>query len=162
RRIFASPGALKEFLDLPLTGANALLQRTVKEITGGRYPFPSPDPLGTAFASKVRRRRTTVSVRAVIVNFHRYDLVDACVRALDSAEFPPNEIVVVDNESEPDQLQRLAADHPSVRMIANADNAGYARACNQGAAGASTDFVLFINPDVTVSPSALDRCVVAA
>jgi GT2 family glycosyltransferase len=102
------------------------------------------------------------SVRAVIVNFHRYDLVAECVRALDGGMLPPSQIVVVDNDTEPAALARFATEHPAVTTIANTENAGYARACNQGAAGADTDYVLFINPDVTVSVECLARCVEAA
>jgi GT2 family glycosyltransferase len=103
-----------------------------------------------------------VSVRAVIVNFKRHDLVDACIRALDGGTYAPHEIVVVDNESDEEALREVAARHPAVITIANRDNTGYARACNQGAAGATTDYVLFINPDVTVSAECLERCVAAA
>jgi GT2 family glycosyltransferase len=103
-----------------------------------------------------------LSFRAVIVNFRRHDLVAACIRALQSGTRPPDEIVVVDNQADDAALAVLAEQHPDVVLIANRENAGYARACNQGAAGALTDYVLFINPDVTVEGDCMERCLEAA
>lgn len=98
----------------------------------------------------------------MIVNFQRYDLVEACLRALETSSLPPQEIVVIDNEADEHALAELAERHPSVVTVANRDNRGYAAACNQGAAGALTDYLLFINPDVTVSSDCLERCTRAA
>jgi GT2 family glycosyltransferase len=98
------------------------------------------------------------SLRAVIVNYHTYDLVATCVRALQASTLAPAEIVVVDNESDPERLAALQNALPGVRTLANEGNEGYARACNQGARGATTEFVLFINPDVTVAADTLRRC----
>ena len=38
-RIFTSPSAFREFLELPLVGSDRVFQRRVHEITGGIYPF---------------------------------------------------------------------------------------------------------------------------
>lgn len=103
-----------------------------------------------------------MSLRAVIVNFERYDLVETCLRALESSSSAPDEVVVVDNQADQRVLAELAQLHPSVVTMANAANRGYAAACNQGAAGATTDYLLFINPDVTVSSDCVERCIRAA
>jgi GT2 family glycosyltransferase len=42
-----------------------------------------------------------------------------------------------------------------VRVIANAENVGYARAVNQGVAGTTGEFVLVMNPDCEVRPGAI-------
>ncbi len=103
-----------------------------------------------------------VSIRAVIVNFQRYDLVDTCLRALEASSLAPDEVAVIDNQADETALEELAQRRPSLVTVANRDNRGYAAACNQGAAGARTDYLLFINPDVTVTPDCLERCVLAA
>jgi GT2 family glycosyltransferase len=158
QRIFADQDSFQAFLSLPLTGSSAVLQRRVAELTGGTYPFGRSDTSEGVGALDVSIAARSTA-RAVIVNFQRHDLVDACIRALEAGDVPPDEIVVVDNQSDPEALRNLADAHPSARTIANVDNVGYARACNQGAANATTDYVLFINPDVTVSPSCLAACV---
>jgi GT2 family glycosyltransferase len=103
-----------------------------------------------------------MTIRAVVVNFERYDLVESCLRALEASSCPPDEIVVIDNQADERALAGLARGHPSLVTVANRDNRGYATACNQGAAGAQTEYLLFINPDVTVPPDCLEWCVRAA
>ena len=39
-RVFADAQAFARFLDRPVEGSNAVFQRAVARITGGRYPFP--------------------------------------------------------------------------------------------------------------------------
>jgi GT2 family glycosyltransferase len=127
---------------------------------------PMPSNLGDAMSTLTRYtvadRHGEPSVRAVIVNYHTYDLLETCIRALQSGTLPPTEIVVVDNASDPHRLARLQQATPAVRAIPNARNVGYARACNQGWHDAATDFVLFVNPDVTVDAGCLAACAAAA
>jgi len=65
------------------------------------------------------------------------------------------EIVVVDNDSRDGTLEALAAELPEVRVIANHDNVGYARAVNQGLAATGAAFALVLNPDCEARPGAL-------
>ena len=65
------------------------------------------------------------------------------------------EIVVVDNDSRDGTIEALAAEFPEVRVIANPDNAGYARAVNQGLAATRGAFALILNPDCEVRAGAL-------
>uniref|UniRef100_A0A832I361 Glycosyltransferase family 2 protein n=1 Tax=Eiseniibacteriota bacterium TaxID=2212470 RepID=A0A832I361_UNCEI len=65
------------------------------------------------------------------------------------------EVLVVDNDSRDGTPARLAAERPAVRVIANAENVGYARAVNQGLAATSGEFVLVMNPDCEVRPGAI-------
>lgn len=101
-------------------------------------------------------------VSSVIVNYRRYDLLAGCLTALLASSRPPDEIIVVDNESDPSQLKAIAASFPMVTLIANTDNGGFARACNQGWRTARGQFLAFINPDVTVDATCLERCLEAA
>jgi GT2 family glycosyltransferase len=62
----------------------------------------------------------------------------------------------VDVESTgPVGLDQGAVDGPKLRVLALADNPGYAAACNRGASQTSGDWVLFMNSDVMVEPSCL-------
>jgi len=74
-------------------------------------------------------------------------------RCLDS--LPPGvETVVVDNASR-DGTRRQVASRPSVRLIANPWNRGFAAGANQGIGALDCDLVLLLNPDVELV-SALD------
>ncbi|MFD0858671.1 glycosyltransferase family 2 protein [Roseovarius aquimarinus] len=72
-------------------------------------------------------------------------------------------VIVVDNASrDRTALRALAALHPNVTLIENAENEGFGRACNIGAAATTTEFVMFLNPDTTCLPDTLDALTTAA
>lgn len=63
------------------------------------------------------------------------------------------EVVLVDNASTDGEVERAAAKHaadPRLRVVHNATNLGFGPACNRGAALASGDSLLFLNPDCEV------------
>ncbi|CAM8670024.1 COG1216 Predicted glycosyltransferases [Paracoccaceae bacterium] len=71
-------------------------------------------------------------------------------------------VVVVDNASDDRvALQALCDQHGAACQL-NDCNMGFGTACNQGAAVATTPFVLFLNPDATLMPDTLDQLVAAA
>ncbi|MEP6938864.1 MAG: glycosyltransferase, partial [Rudaea sp.] len=70
------------------------------------------------------------------------------------------EIVVVDNDSRDDSIERLEArfaGNESVRVLRNGANLGFGSGCNRGAAIAAGDVLLFLNPDCHVEATALPR-----
>lgn len=60
----------------------------------------------------------------------------------------PDEVVVVDNGSEP-PFEPVGISAPCI-VVRNRTNRGFSRACNQGLASATGDAVLFLNNDVRV------------
>lgn len=67
------------------------------------------------------------------------------------ASSAPIEIVIVDNASADGIPARAAFAHDArVRLIANPANRGFGPACNQGAAAAGGDALLFLNPDCLI------------
>jgi N-acetylglucosaminyl-diphospho-decaprenol L-rhamnosyltransferase len=71
-------------------------------------------------------------------------------------------VVLVDNASgDAAALEYLAQQH-GARLIRNPENLGFGVACNIGARAATTDYLLFLNPDAVLQPGALDRLVQAA
>lgn len=65
-------------------------------------------------------------------------------------------VILVDNaSSDTATLQALAYDHDATLFL-NTDNIGFGPACNQGAAQAETEFLLFLNPDAELQPGALE------
>lgn len=98
------------------------------------------------------------AIRCVVVNFNAGQLLRRCVRDL-LAQDVPVEVVVVDNASRDDSLEGLENREAgnALRVIRNASNSGYARACNQGAEGAGTGYLAFVNPDCRLPPDTLGR-----
>ena len=62
------------------------------------------------------------------------------------------ELILVDNASSDATSHLLNSLPPSVTVIRNATNLGFAHACNQGAWAATTPYILFLNNDTVVTP----------
>src|SRR5579871_1360554 len=80
----------------------------------------------------------------VVVTYNSEDVIGQC---LDACAFLP--AVVVDNASQDNTIEEVRK-RPAVQLIANASNRGFAAAVNQGTAALGTEFVLLVNPDVTL------------
>jgi GT2 family glycosyltransferase len=65
--------------------------------------------------------------------------------------------IVVDNASSDGTAEAVAELFPSATLLRNAENVGYARACNQGARAGEGELVLFLNSDAIARPGAVAR-----
>jgi N-acetylglucosaminyl-diphospho-decaprenol L-rhamnosyltransferase len=92
-------------------------------------------------------------ISVVIVNWNSGDLLGRCLSAL--ARFAPDcRAVVVDNASD-DGSWQPAGGSEDARLIRNAENRGFAAACNQGWRAVDGDPVLFLNPDTEACDAAI-------
>ena len=93
----------------------------------------------------------------VIVNWNSGDQLRECLASL--ARTAPRDILgqvmVIDNASSDNSLVNIEKISLPMRVIRNRENRGFAAACNQGAAAASADFILFLNPDTKLTSDAL-------
>lgn len=95
----------------------------------------------------------------IIVNWNAGNQLYECLKSIEAAHrdgFKLSRVVVVDNASTDgsadDCLDNM--DLPLV-IIRNAQNLGFAAACNQGATGSIADYLLFLNPDTKLFPESL-------
>ncbi len=95
-------------------------------------------------------------VSIIIVNWRTPRLLAAC---LDSLTQDPGhgefEFVVVDNYSNDGSVEMLAMQYPFVSVIANSENLGFSKACNQAIPQSKGKFVLLLNPDTVVAKGAV-------
>jgi GT2 family glycosyltransferase len=78
---------------------------------------------------------------------------------------PGDELIVSDNGSSDRTADLVAELAPDAKLLARGDNPGFAVACNAGAAVASGELLLFLNPDNVVAPGfrdAIERPLLAA
>ncbi len=66
------------------------------------------------------------------------------------------EVMVVDDASRDETGEVLRAFGERIRVLTLAENAGFARACNQGAAAAEGDLLIFLNNDTEPRPGWLE------
>ncbi len=97
----------------------------------------------------------------VIVNWNAGTQLRKCLASIatSSCHLPPearvDQVVVVDNASDDGSADGLALPGISLRVIRNRENRGFAAACNQGAAEAAGDLILFLNPDTRLFADSL-------
>ena len=86
-----------------------------------------------------------------IVNYRSWGHLQTALDALlPGFPFDEWEIIVVDNESDPDLFNEFKSRFPEISFIANPINSGFAFGTNLGAARAKGEHLIFMNPDVIV------------
>jgi len=94
-------------------------------------------------------------VSVIIVSYNCRDYLDRCLAALAEHAGMEHEVIVVDNASTDGTVETLRQRWPAVRWLVNRDNAGFARANNQGFAIARSPYWFVLNPDTEVRAGAL-------
>jgi GT2 family glycosyltransferase len=102
---------------------------------------------------------TTPLVSLIVVTYNSAALLPEFFAALATTQYPRYEVLVVDNASQDGTPELVATEHPAARLLANQDNLGFGPACNQGARAASGELLVFLNPDVFVTPGWLGTLV---
>lgn len=101
---------------------------------------------------------THPSVHIVIVNWNTGDYLRECLASIvgpQRAGLTIARVTVVDNASSDDSTEGLDDLPLPLEVIRNSGNVGFAAACNQGAAGSTADYLLFLNPDTRLFPNTL-------
>jgi len=97
----------------------------------------------------------------IIVSWRVKDKLQANLEALfKSVQGPSFEVLVVDNNSADGTIDMLRQNFPQVRLIANSENFGFAKANNQAIKQAQGDFILLLNPDMQVFEDTLKNLLV--
>jgi GT2 family glycosyltransferase len=89
-----------------------------------------------------------------IVSWESRELLRTCLRSVQGRTEVAS-IVVVDNASGDGTTDMVREQFPSVRLIANDENRGFAAGSNQAIRATQAPFVLLLNPDTEVLPGAL-------
>jgi N-acetylglucosaminyl-diphospho-decaprenol L-rhamnosyltransferase len=99
----------------------------------------------------------------VVVNWNTGGYLGECLASVYESSAPVRlgKVVVVDNASSDDSLGRAEPwlSRASSVLVHNAENRGFAAACNQGARAGAAPFVLFLNPDARVLDTAIVQVV---
>ncbi len=92
-------------------------------------------------------------VFAVVVCMNEREDVIRCVRSLLETEYPGIRVIVVDNASTDGSVEALRAEYPSMQILRNERNVGYAAGANCGirvALEQGAEYVLVSNSDIVV------------
>ncbi len=95
------------------------------------------------------------AVSVVVVTYESARFLTPFLHGLAAQRGIDVEVVVVDNASR-DESRALVARHlPSATLVASPTNVGFAAGVNLGAARATGDVLLFLNPDMELPPNAV-------
>jgi GT2 family glycosyltransferase len=98
---------------------------------------------------------TPPRVRVVVINFDGGQMTLDCLRSVLASDWPDDrlEIVLVDNGSLDDVVERVRTELPGIRIIEPLANTGFAGGCNLGIrASGEVDLIALVNNDATVDP----------
>lgn len=106
------------------------------------------------------RARAGVELSIVIVSWNVREYLEQCLRSVyANATDLDFELYVVDNASNDGSLQMVKERFPLVHLIANDENIGFPKACNQAIRECEGKYVLLLNPDTVVLPTALQQMI---
>lgn len=101
-----------------------------------------------------------VKLSIIVVSWRVRELLRECLQSvyaqisLPQTEF---ELFVVDNDSQDGSAEMVAREFSHAKLMANADNAGFARGNNQAFRQCQGRFVLLLNPDATLIDDSIHR-----
>jgi len=101
-----------------------------------------------------------IDVSIVIVNYNTMDLLRDCLRSIARHRKEiETEVIVVDNASSDGSQSMVQTEFPTVNLIENIDNQGFAKANNTGIKATAGRYVALVNSDVVVLEDCLDTLV---
>lgn len=159
RRGVFDPSEVRPLLESALRGHPQSIQVVMMlysfEVWGRRLldtppsaPLPSPVPaVGT-----------TPLLSVVVVNWNTRPLLSACLRSVETyLSRIPHEVLVVDNASSDDSAGMVERDFPTVRLLRNEENVGFAKANNQAMRIARGSWFLLLNSDTYLQDSSVQQ-----
>ncbi|XSG73018.1 glycosyltransferase [Herpetosiphon llansteffanensis] len=95
------------------------------------------------------------SVSIIVINFNGKKHLVACLTSLLAQRYPSNalDIIVVDNASHDGSCDLIRQQFPSIRLIENRENLGFAPAVNQAVRLSQAQYVALINNDAKADPA---------
>lgn len=101
------------------------------------------------------------SVAVIVVNWNGLRHLEACLSSLVEQTHPHFEVVMVDNGSSDGSVDFVRARFPSVRIIRNEENLGFAAGNNVGIRQIESALIATLNNDAWVEPNWLEELAAA-
>ncbi|MBI5449443.1 glycosyltransferase family 2 protein [Candidatus Gottesmanbacteria bacterium] len=103
------------------------------------------------------QKQTHVDLSIIILSYNTISLLRRCLASIFTSQMSDDawEIIVVDNASIDGSADMVARDFPSVRVIKNRKNIGFAAGNNIGIRSSHGSYVLLLNSDAEVRPGTL-------
>jgi GT2 family glycosyltransferase len=108
-----------------------------------------------------------MKVAVIVLSYNSTGYISECLTSLLKLALGDTQlqVIVVDNASTDDSVKLVSEKFPSVKVISNSQNVGYAEGNNVGirqALADNADFIWIVNPDMTVEHEALSELMLAS
>lgn len=101
-----------------------------------------------------------IDLSVIIVSYNCREYLERCLRSVYASNARCSfGVVVVDNDSHDGSASVVREKFPTVSLIENTENAGFARANNQALRQANARYVMLLNPDTLVHGGTFDAIV---
>ncbi len=112
-------------------------------------------------------QRTDARIGCVVLHYQNPSVLDDTISGVLAQLSPFTPCVVIDNHSEPDPTDELAVNFPSVHVVRNGRNLGYAGGMNVGIRelvrmSPDIDYILLLTHEVRLEAKCVERLVAAA
>ena len=106
---------------------------------------------------------SSLSIAVVVVNWNAGDYLKKCIQSLKTQTLKPNRVIVVDNASTDDSINRLGEEFGNFEIIKLKENTGFSFANNLAVKKVDDcDWIAFLNPDAFARPDWLEKLSKAA
>ncbi len=101
---------------------------------------------------------TRQNLSVIIVSYKSEYVIENCINSIDSEI----EIMVVDNSGDNQLKEKIENKYKNVKFILSKENLGMGAGNNLGIKNTNKDFVLILNPDVTLEKSFMNEMILAS
>ena len=114
--------------------------------------------LASAFNNEISLSGTATSsqsfplVAIVILNWNGKNFLQQFLPALLASTYPNKKIIIADNASTDGSVDFLRQTYPTIEIIVNASNGGFAKGYNTALKKVDSDYYVLLNSDVAVTP----------
>ena len=91
-------------------------------------------------------------VTVIIPNYNGDAYIENCLHSLKEQTFRDFDILVIDNASEDQSAEYIAAHYPEVRLVRLEQNFGFSRAVNEGIRRTTSPYLILLNNDTVCDP----------
>ena len=104
-----------------------------------------------------RGEQALPAITVSIVNFNGARFLEELLLSLTSQTYRRFEVLFIDNGSTDGSVEFVRSSYPEIKVIAQPDNQGFARAGNLAMGSSPHDFVALLNTDLRLGPAWLER-----
>ncbi len=104
---------------------------------------------------------TKPEISIILVNYNGRVWLPACLESLRQQTHPNFEIIFVDNHSRDDSVTFVRREYPSVQIIQQSSNTGFAAGNNSGLKTAQGEYIVLLNTDTRMTPTGLEDLLAA-